>query len=138
MGNFDKDRSGNIIIRRDKKNNRVDKNGQLVNSKGYLTDPKGNIINKEGKIIFENKHLSKDDEIPKLFTFSKFNMDSIKGSFKTDKNGNPLLQKDSKGNYTDDNGRIVNEYGYLIDENGNIKNKRNYKVFDKLLLDKNG
>ena len=116
MGAFDKDRAGNIIIRRDKNNNRVDKNSHLVNSKGYLTDEKGNVINKEGKVIFEYKHLSKDDEIPKLFPYSKFNVDSIKGTFEVDKDGHPILQRDERGRLVDDMGRLVNEHGYLIDE----------------------
>ncbi len=38
IGDFDKDRKGNIIIRRDKDNHMVDKKQRPVNSKGYLID----------------------------------------------------------------------------------------------------
>jgi len=45
IGDFEKDRQGNAIIRRDKDNNRVDKRGRRVNSKGYLVDEGGNVVN---------------------------------------------------------------------------------------------
>lgn len=45
IGHFDKDRNGNIIIRRDKDNIMVDKKGRKVNPKGYLIDDEGNVIN---------------------------------------------------------------------------------------------
>jgi len=45
IGSFDKDRQGNIIIRRDKDNQMVDKKGRKVNRKGYLIDNEGNVIN---------------------------------------------------------------------------------------------
>jgi len=32
----------------------------------------------------------------------------------------------------------VNQKGYLVDEKGNIKNKRGYKVFGKLLMENDG
>ena len=75
MGVFDKDRQGNIIIRRDAKNKMVDKLNRPVNSKGYLCDENGNIINSEGKILFDKDQISKTGEIPKLFSFLKFNSD---------------------------------------------------------------
>ena len=53
MGELDKDRNGNIIIRRDKHNQMVDKKGRRVNNKGYLIDTDGNVINSDGKVIFE-------------------------------------------------------------------------------------
>ena len=52
IGELDKDRQGNIIIRRDKDNQMVDKRGHRVNNKGYLLDGQGNVINKDGKVIF--------------------------------------------------------------------------------------
>ena len=135
MGNLDKDRSGNIIIRRDKDNNMVDKKGRRINSKGYLIDEQGNVINKDGKIMFENFALSKDNEIPKLFPFLKFNIDDIKGDYEMDPLGNPMLQKTRDGNLVDTKGRRVNDKGYLLDENGDIRNKRGYKVFNQNLLE---
>lgn len=46
IGSFDKDRKGNIIVRRDKQNKMVDKFNRLCNNKGYLIDSDGNVINK--------------------------------------------------------------------------------------------
>jgi hypothetical protein len=115
IGDFDKDRKGNIIIRRDKDNQMVDKKGRRVNSKGYLIDKDGNVINKDGKMIFESSALSKDNEIPKLFPFLKFNVEDIKGDFEMDPLGNPELSKNSSGQLVDNKGQVVNEKGYLVD-----------------------
>lgn len=91
MGDLDKDRNGNIIVRRDKYNNMVDKKGRRVNNRGYLVDEDGNVVNKDGKIMFEQFTLSKDNEIPKFFPFLKFNIDDIKGDYEMDPLGNPML-----------------------------------------------
>lgn len=79
----------------------VDKRGRRVNSKGYLIDKDGNVVNKEGKIMFEAFCLSKDNEIPKLFPFLKFNIDDIKGDFEMDPLGNPMLTKTRDGELVD-------------------------------------
>lgn len=98
MGHLDKDRKGNVIIRRDAKNNMVDKKGRPVNKKGYLVDSEGNIINNEGKVLFEAHTLTRDDgEIPKLFAFLKFNLDEIRGDYEMDPLGNPMLTKNKDG-----------------------------------------
>jgi len=136
-GDLDKDRAGNMIIRRDKDNNMVDKKGRRVNNKGYLVDDSGNVVNKEGKLMFEKYCLSKDNEIPKLFPFLKFNVEDIKGDFEYDPVGNPMLHR-AKNGLVDDKGRRVNEKGYLLDDNGNVKNKKGFRVFDKRLLEDDG
>ena len=80
IGEFDKDRCGNIIIRRDKDNQMVDKKGRRVNKKGYLIDNEGNIISSEsGKIMFHAHMVSKDNEIPKLK--NRFSLAYIHNSF---------------------------------------------------------
>lgn len=79
----------------------VDKKGRRVNSKGYLIDKEGNVVNKEGKLLFENFTLSKDNEIPKLFPFLKFNMSDIQGDFEMDPLGNPMLNKNKNGELVD-------------------------------------
>ncbi len=135
MGDLDKDRSGNIIIRRDKDNKKVDRKGRPVNNKGYLVNENGDIVDKDGKKIFDEFALSKDNDIPKLFPFLKFDVDDIKGDFELDPVGNPMLHKTKGGGLIDDKGHRVNEKGYLIDENGNIRNKKGFKVFDKRLLE---
>jgi len=43
--------------------------------------------------------------------------------------GNPILDKDDKGNKLDRQGRKVNSKGYLIDNEGNVINKNNKKMF---------
>jgi hypothetical protein len=138
IGDFDKDRSGNIIIRRDKENKMVDKKGRRVNNKGYLIDGEENVINLDGKMVFDKGSLSKDNEIPKFFPFLKFNVEDIKGDYEMDPLGNPMLLKSSSGELLDNKGRKVNKRGYLIDDNGNIKNKRGYKVFGKTLMEDDG
>lgn len=135
MGALDKDRNGNIIIRRDKDNNMVDKFGRRVNKKGYLIDQNGNVINKDGKMMFDVFALSKDDEIPKLFPFLKFNIDDIKGDYEMDPLGNPMLHTTRDGQLVDAKGRRVNSRGYLLDNEGNIRNKRGHKVFNHNLLE---
>lgn len=138
MGFLDKDRKGNIIIRRDAKGNMVDKKGRPVNSKGYLVDQEGNVINHDGKVLFEYYTLSKDGEIPKLFSFLKFNLDEVKGDYEMDPLGNPMLQRTRSGQLVDSKGRKVNEKGYLLDDQGNVCNKRQQKVFSKILLEDDG
>lgn len=108
MGDLDKDRNGNIIVRLDKNNNKVDRKGCRVNNKGLLVDDLGNIINKDGKLMFEKFCLSKDNEVPKLFPFLKFNIDEIKGDFELDPVGNPMLHKARGGGMIDNKGQKVN------------------------------
>jgi hypothetical protein len=109
LGVLDKDRKGNIIIRRDPKTGKmVDKLGKLITAKGYLCDDDGNIINNEGKMLFEKDTLTKDGEIPKLFSFLKFNIDEVKGDYEMDPLGNPMLQKTRDGYLVDSKGRRVN------------------------------
>jgi len=115
----------------------VDNLGRRVNSKGYLIDEFGNIIDKDGRQIFERKHL-KDDEIPKIFPFTKFNIKNVLGDFEMDPLGNPILDKDAKGNFIDRNGKRVNRKGYLIDADGNVINKHGKLMFEKELLDNEG
>lgn len=58
-----------------------------------MIDEFGNVIDKDGRQIFERKHL-KDDEIPKIFPFTKFNIKNVLGDFEMDPLGNPILDKD--------------------------------------------
>lgn len=43
----------------------------------------------------------KEDEIPKIFPFTKFNIKNILGDFEMDPVGNPILDKDKFGNLID-------------------------------------
>ena len=126
-------------MRRDPKTGKpIDKRGRAINNKGYLIDKDGNVINTDGKVLFESYTLSKEGEIPKLFSFLKFNLDEIRGDYEMDPLGNPMLHKNRDGQLVDSKGRKVNEKGYLIDEHGNVVNKRKGKVFSKRMLDEEG
>merc|ERR1711998_19541 len=126
--------NGNIIPQTDQKGQLVDNLGRRINSRGYLIDEFGNVIDKDGRQIFEAKHLS-DDEIPKIFPFTKFNIKNVLGDFEMDPLGNPILDKDGKGNLVDRQGRRVNSKGYLIDGDGNVINRHGKLMFPKKILD---
>lgn len=90
IGQFDKDAEGNIIPHTDERGNLTDNLGRKVNTKGYLIDEFGNVIDKSGREIFEQKHLD-NDEIPKIFPFTKFNIKNVQGDFELDPVGDPIL-----------------------------------------------
>lgn len=138
IGVFDKDANGNIMLQRGGAPNVfVDNVGRRVNEKGYLIDSDGNIIDREGKRIFVKEHL-KNGEFPKIFLFTKFNIDNITGDFEMSPLSEPILDKDPQGNYIDRKGRRVNSRGYLIDNEGNIIDKRGKRMFDKVVLTPEG
>jgi len=134
IGQLDKDEFGYYVFETDRNGKRVDKKGRPVNSKGYLIDDQGNVIDKDGKKLFDYKHLY-DDEIPKIFPFTKFNIKNILGDFEMDPIGNPILDRDQQGNLIERQGRRVNAKGYLIDKDGNVIDKRGKMMFEKKLLD---
>ena len=80
----------------------------------------------------------KNDEIPKIFPFTKFNIKNVLGDFEMDPLGNPILEKDAKGNLIDRKGQRVNSKGYLIDKDGNIIDKNGKLMFIKDILDAEG
>lgn len=86
--------------------------------------------------IFDNAALTKEGEYPKIFPFSKFNLESIKGDCELDPLGNPVTFKDrdNPSILRDQHGRRVNKKGYLVDNHGNIIDFRGNKVFDKKVL----
>ena len=115
----------------------LDNLGRRVNEKGYLTDTDGNVIDKNGKRIWKAKEL-KNGEFPKIFLFTKFNINNITGDFEMSPLTDPILEKDAKGNLIDRKGRHVNPRGYLIDKDGNIIDKRGKLMFDKVILSPDG
>ena len=137
IGQFEKDKNGNILPLQDKNGNLTDQLGRRVNSKGYLVDESGNVIDEDGRLIFEKKHLE-SDEIPKIFPFTKFNVANVLGDFEMDPLGVPILSKDAKGNLLDNQGRIVNQKGYLLDKAGNVVDKNGKMMFKKKVLDREG
>ena len=75
-GDFDKNKNGDAVVKKEQRGSGYrDKQGRQVNQRGYLIDKEGNIINNKGNKIFESCALSGNGEIPKIFTFSKFNVD---------------------------------------------------------------
>ena len=92
-GTFERDERGDILPKADGKNKFKDAKGKAVNKRGYLIDKKGNIIDKEGKKIWNKEHLTKDGEPPKIFPFTKFNTDRIRGNFDTNGRGQPILKR---------------------------------------------
>lgn len=138
LGIFDKI-NGSVVFQKNDQGELIDRLGRKVNEKGYLIDEEGNVINHDGKVIFEQKYLANDGEIPKIFPFSKFNVDNITGEFECDDKGDPILdQKDAQENLVDKKGRKINEKGYLIDEEKNIVNKKGKFMFDNKVLEPTG
>jgi len=139
IGVFDKDANGNIMLQRgDQPGVLVDNMGRRVNEKGYLVDSDGNIIDREGKRIFVKEHL-KNGEFPKIFLFTKFNIDNITGDFEMSPLSEPILDKDPRtGGFIDRKGRPVNPRGYLIDPSGNVIDKYGKPMFDKIVLTPEG
>ena len=111
--------------------------GRRVNEKGYLIDREGNVIDKEGRKIWAAKDLKYGD-FPKIFQFTKFNINNVMGDFEMSPLTDPILEKDGKGNFIDRRGRLVNARGYLIDREGNIIDKYGKKMFDKVILSPDG
>ena len=115
----------------------MDNVGRRVNEKGYLVDTDGNIVDREGKRIFVKEHL-KNGEFPKIFLFTKFNIDNITGDYEMSPLSEPILEKDANGNFIDRKGRKVNGRGYLIDDEGNIIDKNGKRMFDRIVLTPEG
>ena len=92
----------------------VDNFGRKVNSKGYLVDERGNIIDKDGNIIWRSHELMYN-EPPKLFCFSEFSLNWIKGHLDRDVTINPRHDDE----YDLDN-KPINAMGYRVDHLDNI------------------
>ena len=144
MGDFDRDEDGNIVILseidEDGNHQMVDKRGKPVNAKGYLVDgPIGNIVSQDGILLFDKRELSSDGEFPKIFPFTKFNIDEIRGDLEKDENGKiKVIHENEKGEILDNKKRRVNAKGYLIDNDGNILDQKGNRVFDIDLIDDTG
>ena len=100
-------------------------------------DSDGNVIDRSGKRIFAKAHL-KNGEFPKIFLFTKFNIDNITGDFEMSPLSEPILDEDANGNFIDRKGRKVNARGYLVDPVGNVIDKRGKPMFDKVVLTPEG
>lgn len=87
--------------------------------------------------MWHGDHL-KNGEPPKIFLFTKFDIDKITGDFELSPLSEPILDEDANGNLVDRLGRLVNPRGYLVDKDGNIIDKRGKRMFDKNVLSPDG
>lgn len=102
--------------------------GRLVNGLGYLIDERGNIVNEKGSIMFNFWELM-FQEPPKIFDFTEFDINWIKGTLDRDVTKNPRHDDEY-----DLEGRLINTLGYLVDVAGNIIDQHGKIVFRKEIL----
>ena len=100
IGVFEKDANGSIVLQKSQNDAMVDNVGRRVNHKGYLIDEAGNIIDREGRKIWQGDHL-KNGEPPKIFLFTKFDIEKITGDFELSPLSEPILDTDAYGNFVD-------------------------------------
>lgn len=141
MGVFDRDNRGKIqlLLGKDErgKDVYVDKAGFMVNQRGYIVTRDGHVCSREGKVLFLRTQL-KNGEFPKIFPFTRFNINRIIGDLEMDPGGQPILQKNDQGLNVDKQGRLVNLKGFLCDSHGNVVDMQGKVVFEKVLLEHNG
>ena len=101
----------------------------MVNQKGYIVTRDGHICTREGKVLFLKKQLRKGGQIPKIFPFTRFNINRILGEVEMDPGGQPILIKNDRGQTVDKQGRLCNAKGYLVDRKGNIIDLKGKVVF---------
>jgi len=68
-----------------------------------LIDEKGNIIDVNNKQLWKMTDL-KSGEFPKIFPFTKFNIQRVQGDFEMNPSGNPMLKKRADGKLVDNQG----------------------------------
>ena len=111
MGVFDRDSKGKIqlLTGRDERgqNVTVDKAGFMVNNQGYIVTKEGHISTRLGKILFWKNQL-KNGEFPKIFPFTRFNIQRVLGDVEMDPGSRPVLLRNAKGQTVDRQGRLVN------------------------------
>lgn len=88
--------------------------GRKVNTKGYLLDERGNIIDKDGQLIWRTHELMYN-EPPKIFAFTEFSLNWIRGNMNHDVTRNPKHDDEY-----DLDGRKINSMGYIIDYQENV------------------
>ena len=75
----------------------VDKAGFMVNQKGYIVTRDGHICTRDGKVLFLKAQLKNNGEFPKIFPFTRFNINRVLGDIEMDPGGQPLLLQNSHG-----------------------------------------
>ena len=124
-GEFDYDRNGKAIVKKNERGTFTDKRGSLVSERGYRIDGAGHVIDNNGRKKLDKNHTTKDGDLPKLFNYNgrRFDITDIIGQIDKDKNGYPLPLTDNEGKLIDNLGRRINSKGYLIDDFGNVIDK---------------
>ena len=101
---FDRDSQGGIqlLLGKDERGRDVyvDKAGFMVNQKGYIVTRDGHICTREGKVLFLKAQL-KNGEFPKIFPFTRFNINRVLGDIEMDPGGQPILQKNERNQFVD-------------------------------------
>lgn len=86
------------------------------------------MIDCNGEKVFEKRFLSRDGEIPKIFSFTKFKREWVEGDFHRDASGRPIIIPNENGELVDRQGRQVNQHGMLVDKEGNVITKVGVRI----------
>ena len=131
MGTFKQDQnSKDIVLNIGPKNQTYDDEGRRVSATGYLLDDRGNIVDKQGNLIWRSHELM-FNEPPKIFAFTEFSMNWIKGNLDRDVTQNP-----KHDDHFDLDGHRINTMGYLIDDSDNVVDVfRGAVLFSKMVLE---
>ena len=97
----------------------------------------GHICSREGKVLFLKSQL-RNGEFPKIFPFTRFNINRVLGGVEMDPGGQHILLKNEEGVPVDRKGRLVNAKGFLCNTRGDVVDIRGKVVFEKALLEHNG
>jgi len=83
--------------------------------------------------MFDSKEIDEKGEVPAPFNLEKhnFNPHAIRGDFEFDRNGKPIIQKDSAGKLVDKRGSNVSSRGYRVDKGSNIIDNNGRKKIDR-------
>lgn len=136
-GDFDYDKNGKPMIKKDAQGAFVDKRGSRVSSRGYRMDSAENMQDNYGRPKFHKNQMTEDGDLPKLFNYNgrRFDITDSIGIMDKDENGNVIPQSDANGRLVDKLGRPINSRGYLIDEFGNVIDKDGRQIFEKKHLE---
>ena len=69
-GDFDYDRNGKPVIKKDQNGAYVDKRGNRVSARGYRIDQGGNVLDNYNRKKLDKAHTTSDGDLPKLFNYN--------------------------------------------------------------------
>lgn len=90
--------------------------------------------------MFDAKDIDDKGEVPAPFNVEKhnFNPHQTRGDFDYDRNGKPVVKKNSNGQFVDKRGSVVSSRGYRIDENGNMIDNKSRQKFNAAHMTEEG